>query len=113
MPGKGKMIEREHTTDERKATERGADQSVLELLGEKTDDVYLNDMAYCRNIPARVWDYTIGGYQVIKKWLSYANLNCSAVPFRRHREDGKGPTRASPLAWHIASATRPPTFSSG
>jgi hypothetical protein len=21
--------------------------------------------------PARVWDYTIGGYQVIKKWLSY------------------------------------------
>ena len=27
--------------------------------------------AYWRNIPARVWDYTIGGYQVIKKWLSY------------------------------------------
>jgi len=23
------------------------------------------------NIPASVWDYTIGGYQVIKKWLSY------------------------------------------
>jgi len=22
-------------------------------------------------IPERVWDYTIGGYQVIKKWLSY------------------------------------------
>jgi hypothetical protein len=33
--------------------------------------VYLNDVAYWRNIPARVWDYTIGGYQVIKKWLSY------------------------------------------
>ena len=28
-------------------------------------------MAFWRNIPARVWDYTIGGYQVIKKWLSY------------------------------------------
>ena len=28
-------------------------------------------MAYWRNVPARVWDYTIGGYQVIKKWLSY------------------------------------------
>ena len=28
-------------------------------------------VAYWRNIPARVWDYTIGGYQVIKKWLSY------------------------------------------
>lgn len=24
-----------------------------------------------RNIPERVWDYTIGGYQVTKKWLSY------------------------------------------
>jgi hypothetical protein len=24
-----------------------------------------------RNIPIRVWEYTIGGYQVIKKWLSY------------------------------------------
>jgi hypothetical protein len=28
-------------------------------------------VAYWRNIPARVWNYTIGGYQVIKKWLSY------------------------------------------
>ena len=34
-------------------------------------DVYLNDVAYWRNIPVRVWEYTIGGYQVIKKWLSY------------------------------------------
>jgi hypothetical protein len=34
-------------------------------------DVYLNDTAYWANIPARVWEYTIGGYQVIKKWLSY------------------------------------------
>ncbi len=33
--------------------------------------MYLNDVAYWRNIPARVWAYTIGGYQVIKKWLSY------------------------------------------
>jgi hypothetical protein len=24
-----------------------------------------------RNIPASVWEYSIGGYQVIKKWLSY------------------------------------------
>ncbi len=22
-------------------------------------------------MPTRVWDYTIGGYQVMKKWLSY------------------------------------------
>jgi len=44
------------------------------LLGETTYDVYLNDVAYWKNIPERVWDYTIGGYQVIKKWLSYREL---------------------------------------
>ena len=37
----------------------------------KQCDVYLNDVAYWRNVPANVWRYTIGGYQVIKKWLSY------------------------------------------
>ena len=34
-------------------------------------DVYLNESACWKDIPAPVWDYTIGGYQVIKKWLSY------------------------------------------
>jgi hypothetical protein len=38
---------------------------------EKAYDIYLNDVAYWKNVPADVWDYTIGGYQVIKKWLSY------------------------------------------
>ncbi len=27
--------------------------------------------AYWRNVPATVWDYKLGGYQVLKKWLSY------------------------------------------
>jgi hypothetical protein len=40
-------------------------------FGDKTLDVYLNGVAYWRNIPQQVWAYTIGGYQVIKKWLSY------------------------------------------
>ena len=40
-------------------------------LGDKTCDIYLNDTAYWRNIPSRVWEYAVGGYQVIKKWLSY------------------------------------------
>jgi len=31
----------------------------------------LNDRAYWKNVPANVWEYYIGGYQVIKKWLSY------------------------------------------
>jgi hypothetical protein len=46
-------------------------KDALEELGDKTCDVYLNEIAYWSNIPVRVWDYTIGGYQAIKKWLSY------------------------------------------
>jgi hypothetical protein len=34
-------------------------------------DIYLNDNACWRNIPEAAWKYTIGGYQVLKKWLSY------------------------------------------
>ena len=28
-------------------------------------------MAYWRNVPAAAWVFTIGGYQVLEKWLSY------------------------------------------
>jgi hypothetical protein len=34
-------------------------------------DIYLNDQTFWRNVPVPVWEYTLGGYQVIKKWLSY------------------------------------------
>ncbi|MBI3634958.1 MAG: DNA methyltransferase, partial [Candidatus Rokubacteria bacterium] len=34
-------------------------------------DIYLSGIACWRNVPKAVWEYTIGGYQVIKKWLSY------------------------------------------
>jgi hypothetical protein len=34
-------------------------------------DIYLNDVAYWRHVPEAVWDYTLGGYPVLKKWLSY------------------------------------------
>jgi hypothetical protein len=77
MPGKGKAVERDYSTDERQAIADGAKslglspKDALALLGDHTLDVYLNDSAYWKNVPLRVWEYTIGGYQVIKKWLSY------------------------------------------
>ena len=37
----------------------------------RTFDVYLNGEAFWRNVPAAVWNYRLGGYQVLKKWLSY------------------------------------------
>ena len=41
------------------------------ILGDTTVDVYLNDRVYWKNIPLSVWEYTMCGYAVIKKWLSY------------------------------------------
>lgn len=40
-------------------------------LGTRMHDVFLNNVAYWRDVPEKVWDFTIGGYQVMKKWLSY------------------------------------------
>ncbi len=66
MPGRGRAIERACTAEERAALGAGT-----ALLGETTCDIYLNDTAHWANVPANVWGYTIGGYQVMKKWLSY------------------------------------------
>ena len=41
------------------------------MLGDTTSDIYLNDRAYWRNVPTAVWNYKLGGYQVLKNWLSY------------------------------------------
>jgi hypothetical protein len=77
MPGKGKVTERDYTAKERESIVAGAaalglsGEQAFKLIGEGTSDVYLSNLAYWKNIPARVWEYTIGGYQVIKKWLSY------------------------------------------
>lgn len=77
MPAKGRTVERPYDQAELEAISaaaksRGlsADQA-LALLGRQTRDVYLNDKAYWRNVPGGVWEYFIGGYQVMKKWLSY------------------------------------------
>ena len=66
MPGQGRAVERAYT-----GSERDALGAVLETLGETTYDIFLNDSAYWRNVPANVWNYRLGGYQVLKKWLSY------------------------------------------
>ena len=69
MPGQGHIKERAYTS-----AERAGLGDLCSTMGETTYDVYLNDLAYWRNIPATVWTYKLGGYQVLKKWLSYREL---------------------------------------
>jgi Type ISP C-terminal specificity domain/N-6 DNA Methylase len=77
MPAKGRIIQRAYDEAEQKALYLAAEdrglsrKTIFELLGPKTFDIFLNDHAYWKNIPFKVWEYYIGGYQVIKKWLSY------------------------------------------
>ena len=66
MPGQGRSVERPYTADERAAL-----GNATGTLGNTTFDIYLNNRAYWRNVPASVWSYKLGGYQVLKKWLSY------------------------------------------
>lgn len=47
----------------------GPDSSVR--LGDGTRDVPANPRARWTGVPEAVWGYHLGGYQVLKKWLSY------------------------------------------
>jgi hypothetical protein len=75
-PGRGKTITRAWTEDEKEALRKGlATEGIDEthgfaMLGPAVD-VYLNNTTFWRGVPEAVWDYVIGGYPVIKKWLSY------------------------------------------
>lgn len=77
MPGRGHVPERDFTDDELAALELEATaleltpQVVQAALGMRTVDVYMNENALWKNVPVHVWDYSLGGYQVLKKWLSY------------------------------------------
>jgi len=64
MPGRGRVEER------------------LNAAGEPVVDVYLNASACWRGVPAAVWGYTLGGYPVLKKWLSYRETALLGRPLR-------------------------------
>ena len=70
MPGQGRAVERDYTDEERAAL-GDAILNSDQVWGDTTFDVYLNDRAYWCNVPGAVWNYYLGGYQVLKKWLSY------------------------------------------
>jgi len=53
----------------RKATERN--RGFHPEWGEVTGDLYLNDLIFFSHVPKSVWQYELGGYPVLKKWLGY------------------------------------------
>ena len=77
MPGQGSVDERPLTDNERDSL-----GGAVAVLGETTLDVHLNERAYWSNVPAAVWNYRLGGYQVLKKWLSYREEQVLGRPLR-------------------------------
>ena len=77
MPGRGKLVSRERTTKELSELTTGLaalgipQNEGLKRLGCTVVDVYLNELCAWTNVPEKVWEVYIGGYQVMKKWLSY------------------------------------------
>jgi hypothetical protein len=91
MPGRGLAPERRWTETERAklstlaATQALTDEATLSLLGETCADVHLNGDAYWSAVPINVWNYTLGGYQVLKKWLSYREFTTEPTSPLLHR----------------------------
>lgn len=63
--GKGKWIPRPFT-DEEMPSPTSAD-----AWGERTGDLFINSQAHFSHVPEAVWQYQLGGYPVLKKWLGY------------------------------------------
>jgi len=77
---------RDYTEPEDSALVVGANElgisprEVRELLGTETDDIPLNETTYWSNVPRNIWEYQVGGYQVLKKWLGYREARLLGRP---------------------------------
>jgi hypothetical protein len=91
MPGRGLAPERPWTEAEREklaalaATQSLTLEAALALLGESCVDVHLSGNAHWSAVPINVWSYTLGGYQVLKKWLSYREFTSEPASPLLHR----------------------------
>jgi hypothetical protein len=61
---KGRWVPRPFTSEE----------DALPAWGERTGELYIADDVFFANVPESVWQYELGGYPVMKKWLGYARL---------------------------------------
>ena len=49
----------------------GIQEALRPEWGERTGDLFLNKEVYPTNVPEQVWQFEMGGYPVVKKWLGY------------------------------------------
>jgi hypothetical protein len=59
----------------------------LTLLGPRCGDIHLNGDSHWAAVPINVSEYILGGYQVLKKWLSYRELPLPGRPL--HPEEAR------------------------
>jgi len=74
MPLRGRALARAYNGTEAAAAARAP------MLGATMLDIGMNDASFWRGIPEQVWECRIGGYQVLKKWLSYRDHSIIARP---------------------------------
>lgn len=88
MPGAGRIVERDWSDAELVAlvaigNRHGLDaETTRSLLGDKALDIHLNGTSGWCAVPEKVWSYTLGGYQALKKWLSYREAEILGRPLR-------------------------------
>lgn len=86
MPGTGNTRERTaYDVEEQAALAAAAtaleiDVTALEALLGSPVDVKFNEVAHLKGVPSSVYELTIGGYQVLKKWLSYRDREVIGRP---------------------------------
>ncbi len=81
MPGVGTVNVRAWKEEELKSLQKLADRHgitldvLASLIGTEAVDVYINNDSAWVGVPCFVWSYCLGGYQVLKKWLSYREFD--------------------------------------
>jgi hypothetical protein len=65
--GRGKIV----VWEDGKAVETEDEEQIKIAAGNIVLDIYINENVCFKGVPREVWQYSVAGYQVLKKWLSY------------------------------------------
>ena len=102
MLGTGRANQRELTSDK-----RAAFAHAIPTLGDATFDIWPHDRAFWRHVPTGAGNYRLGGYQVLKKWLSYRERSIPKRPLHpeeiQHFTDAAHRIAAIPLVTSTAA----------